>query len=55
MVIKLQGEIDKLNSDNKAELEKELKSMHERFIDKNNLELDKKGLELQNKIGDLRV
>lgn len=40
-------EIDKLKADHKVELENSLKALEERLIDKSNLELQKKELELQ--------
>ena len=55
---KYAGEIDKLKADHKVEMENSLKALEEHLMDKNNLELQKKDLEmqkLQNENNNLKV
>lgn len=55
---KYAGEINKLKADHKVEMENSLKALEDRLIDKSNLELQRKDLELEkikNKLDNLRV
>lgn len=44
---KYSSEIDKLKADYKVEMENSSKALEERFVDRSNLELQKKDLEMQ--------
>jgi Chromosome segregation ATPases len=50
---KYAGEIDKLKADHKVEMENSLKALEERLMDKSNLELQKKGLEMQKLLNEI--
>ena len=50
---KYAGEIDKLKADHKVEMENSLKALEEHLIDKSNLELQKKDLEMQKLLNEI--